>query len=417
MGFAWLRRVAWVLLVVVLTYVVAEAAVSVPFALASAPRLFVVCEGEGDLIRFDPVTGLRLSERPWRMAQIQQGELEFLSTVRGNSLGFPDRDDFGPGRADPAVPRVAVLGDSFTAGLHLDVNWPDRVEDLLGAQRPVELLNFSLPGIGLQNWWRTVRDLLEADAWQVDAVVFAVWGNDLFRRFHLGDAGSGDRLQLGRVVSWDTAQYPDDLREAQRWLRPSRMYRVSGADFDRALRGTWTPPLTWRPRLAEAWLGGFSTAFSTAYSSGSPAVSALAPGRSVPRDGALWTSGDLDDTRAGMVRSMRQQIDDMATWIRSRGLRCLVVFIPPKPFLVPDTPPDRRPLADYVRAVSGFSQQLGARYVDGGLAFSEIPPDRRADFFPAFDLHWNQRGSDRFAQFMRPRVAELVAGLPISDGH
>jgi hypothetical protein len=47
-------------------------------------------------IHFDPIRGYRLEATPSRWACISHGTVEFVSALRGNNLGFPDRDDFGP---------------------------------------------------------------------------------------------------------------------------------------------------------------------------------------------------------------------------------------------------------------------------------------------------------------------------------
>jgi hypothetical protein len=106
-------------------------------------------EDSGRTLRFDPIHGYRLTGTPSRFLRKTNGLLEYVGTVRGNSEGFADRDDFGPKRSRAGVPRIAVFGDSFTAGQNLGQNWPDRAEDVARERgRPVELLNFAVSGGG-----------------------------------------------------------------------------------------------------------------------------------------------------------------------------------------------------------------------------------------------------------------------------
>ena len=80
-------------------------------------------------MEFDAIRGYRLTGNPRRMVCMgTNGELEVVATVRGNNEGFPDRDDFRPERGDQQHKRLAVFGDSFTAGLYLERSWPDVVE-------------------------------------------------------------------------------------------------------------------------------------------------------------------------------------------------------------------------------------------------------------------------------------------------
>jgi hypothetical protein len=73
------------------------------------------------------------------------------------------------------VRRVAVFGDSFSAGQQSAVNWPDRAEDITrDTGTRVQFLNFSMDGAGLANWWSVLTKLVDRDNYDLDAVVFAV---------------------------------------------------------------------------------------------------------------------------------------------------------------------------------------------------------------------------------------------------
>jgi len=107
-------------------------------------------EDNGRTAHFDPITGFRLSRTPSREMLVDEGRVRYVTSYRGNCQGFPDRDDFGPKRDLAPKKRIALLGDSFTAGMSLGQNWADRVEDLVRQRgEEVQILNFSLPGAGL----------------------------------------------------------------------------------------------------------------------------------------------------------------------------------------------------------------------------------------------------------------------------
>src|SRR5713101_2256511 len=83
---------------------------------------------------FDPIRGFYLTSTPSRFARIVKGEVEYIGRDSGNSVGFSDPKDFGPRRSDSGRARIAVFGDSYTAGNSLQKNWPSRVEELLAAR-------------------------------------------------------------------------------------------------------------------------------------------------------------------------------------------------------------------------------------------------------------------------------------------
>ena len=125
---------------------------------------------------FDPASGFRLSHVPFRWINRRpSGEIQSVGVVRGNNLGFRDFSDFQPTRSNPSVRRVAVLGDSMTAGLYMPTDWPQRVEELSARRgRPIEVLNFAVDGGGVMNWWSIITHIIAKENYQLDDCLFAV---------------------------------------------------------------------------------------------------------------------------------------------------------------------------------------------------------------------------------------------------
>ncbi len=282
-----------------------------------------------------------------------------------------DRDDFTIKRTRPGIRRIAVFGDSFTAGEHLGQNWPDRAEDLARERgESVELLDFAVSGAGLANWWSVLTRLVAAEDYELDGVVFAVFGGDLRRKFTVWDHRLGDHPFFGRAPLWDPATYPKTLDEARPFLAPHPGYVLGREAFERALQGHWPRevPRPLRPfLLTRAW-----HAFRTHADEGQPE--------------------GLDDRDP----AREQLIAEFARVLADRKLPALVVHIP-----------DRASLLDPAHAPSWprreseeFARAIGAAFLDGGEALAGLQPSEiRAQFLPR-DGHWNQAGSDRFAAFM-----------------
>ena len=103
-------------------------------------------------------------------------------------------------------------------------------------------------------------------------------------------------------------------------------------------------------------------------------------------------------------------IDDIAAYLRERGIPAMVVYLPSRDSLLAKDPSPR-----FLPMVQSFAQQLGATFVDGRDVWTGLGDrDVRASFFP-YDGHWNQRGSDMFAARMVGPLLEMAA-TPAASG-
>ncbi len=320
-------------------------------------------------IRSDSARGYRLSQVPARLVVVTSyGEVVARGTLRGNNHGFGDRHDFSTRRASAEELRFAVLGDSYTAEPFLEVDWPDRVEELLAGRRPktVRLLNMAIDGGGLANWWSILHNWLAAQDIELDGVIFALASDDLDRRFFWWgemEPGSSDApgpfMYGGYHHTWDPRSRPSLGRGGEhvpaydaKWpvVRPEQL--------DRLLAGAWLPSDIPRPfRLYVA---------TTAARLLRELVAGAA--HAGPR-----SSSALEELE------MRERlIADMRRWTAERGLRALVM----------DLNSDDRGRR--------FASEVGADYLPCGFGFAD--PERRAEHRIPYEGHWNQRGSDAFAR-------------------
>ncbi len=331
---------------------------------------FWVFEESGKTVQFDPIIGLRYTTIPSRSARITNGQAEYVATFRGNTQGFPDQDDFVPERREAAI-RLAVLGDSFTAGEHLPVNWPERVEMLARVDAyPLELLNFSVSGGGLANWWSIVTRHVALQAYELDGLVFAVFEGDLRRSFSFSDHRGYRRHVFARSPSWNPSDWPKTLEEARNLLQELEGFIVDAQTFERAIHGQWNPylPRPWRlyatlrlQELLQRYTGD--------------AVPARMPPR-LPSE-LPFQKGQLD------------LIGDIKRFLDERDLPVLIVTIPSREALLAQAP---------VPADSAeFARLLGGTLVDGTAAFAGMTEAAVRGHWLPQDGHWAEAGSDRFA--------------------
>lgn len=378
------RRIAYSAVLLGLVYGAAEL-IATGLYRTTVPSTYWLYEGHAPETRFDPKSGYRVTGPATRVAKFgraqdpRRAEVEYVGAVGGNAQGFPDRDDFAPQRKDPAARRLVVFGDSFSGG-DLPVHWPDRCEDASrGEGRAADLLNFSHSGFGLANWHRMLTTIVAPEGYDVDGVVFAVWDNDLARRFYVCDMGEGSERLGGRVESWDPADYPATRDEALPSMATWDGRAVPREDFERALAGEWTPARAWEPFLATSIVKRLAPRRGGS-------VAAVPPGR---------LAAELADTSEGRGRLVREIRDTL----RASGRPTLVVRIPTLDDLVAAR---RAPLDDDSRA---FANYLGAPFLDGTEAWTGMTEAEIRGDWHERDPHWNQSGSDRFARWMAARLA------------
>ncbi|HOZ47195.1 MAG TPA: hypothetical protein PLO37_12435 [Candidatus Hydrogenedentes bacterium] len=398
------RAVRYALYCTVASYILVELAFSTlyTFGLVFPPPPFSLVEGNGGGYRFDPIRGFWLLPQPSRWARIADGRPQYVGCLRGNDQGFPDRDHVGPQRQTPGRRRIAVFGDSFTAAQFLGLNWPDRAEDLARqAGEDVQLLNLAVDGGGLVNWWSICTKLLDADHYELDGVVFAVYDamfGELDRPFALGDTCSGQRALRGYVDCAEHQSLTESFEQARPYLSESEEFIVPSNLFELALDGKWRPdlPRPWRLRLAAyacacaqqlirtGTLPQLFSALSTCL--GNPIAYADALSHlpeNIRQDISPWHPLPLSTNHLRLA-------EDIHAYLVKKGLPALVVVIaqPMRPPIPPST------------KVRQFAEVLGAQIVDGRDAFDGLDRDQIAALWLEHDGHWNQAGSDRFAAYM-----------------
>lgn len=388
------RAFLYLLYLAVAVYIPTEIVFSAFFAerFLDIPDWFYVIEDGPRTARFEPKRGYTLLEEPSRQAKITQGTVEYVGAWRGNNQGFPDQDDFLPERPDDRTLRVAVFGDSFTAAQYIETNWPDRVEDLARADGyPLQLLNCSIDGGGLANWYSILLRVLRDEDYQLDAVLFAVAQDDLERSFHVVDHSVQDCHLFGYVQSWELEKLPKTLEEALPVMDRCIGHIVPHERFEAALHGAWnpnTPP--WRPYL-------FLMALDTL--TGEPAEAAGDSADAEARDPFI------DEAPFNPILSM--VLRDMALCLAERDWPVLCVRLPERQTIYGD-----RVFEHELALVREFAGILRADTLYGVEAFDpNAPPD--PGWWLPYDPHWAQAGSDRFARWLYPRLrAWLAATCP-----
>lgn len=375
-----------------------------------ATRTFWIYEDTGRTVQFDPIRGYRLTTTPSRFARVANGEIDYVGTLKGNLQGFPDKDDFSKEKPSSVESRYLVFGDSFSAAQYITTNWPDSIEN----QNPkLQLLNFSTDGGGLANWWSNLTRLVEPEGYEFDGVVFAVFADDLRRGFTIADHRGYNRMMQSRLNTWDPAQFPKTLEEAKRYLDCLDADILSSEEFSHALSARALKIRRPEQKAGEQKAQGLDRFWicSSVQRLFKVTLQRLKDHRDALRrqeraasrangrqkiDGHRQLS-PLEGRDPLFPPERVKMIEDMRSRLHARGKRIIVVHIPSREELLAggsNVPPNNWNLE-----AQDFASALGAEFVDGAEAFSELSREEiLADWLPV-DGHWGQRGSDRFASF------------------
>jgi hypothetical protein len=240
-------------------------------------------------------------------------------------------------------------------------------------------LNFAVDGAGLANWWSVLTRIVEAEHYQIDGVIFAVWGDDLRRTFTIMDHKDYGRALFWRVPSWDPRDFPSTRAEADLHLRElSFGYIVTKEEFEAALESR-----SWRQFPLLPPLG---------YDYVRRAAKRLVRYRHIKDFGIRHG----EDAR-------KQLIADIQRSFHSIGVPAFVVSVPSLEELLAKG--DR---VEVPASTQEFATLLGAECINGGLAFQGLSCAEIRRHWFAYDGHWGQEGSDRFGRFM---VDVLLAAI------
>lgn len=147
------------------------------------------------------------------------GAIKFGAVLKVNSAGMIDKDY--PVARTPGTIRVAVLGDSFTAGEEVNMGkrfhelWEERLPEKI--KHPVEFLNFGVRGYG--TWEQLQMFHLKAAQYKPDWVVVNLfWGNDIADNINQLNAGAPNPLENDYPVDTLWSRILVTRKNFNKWL-------------------------------------------------------------------------------------------------------------------------------------------------------------------------------------------------------
>ena len=365
-----------------------------------------------DITEFDPVAGYRWRRGLNRYAYVINGHVVYDQRFSGNAQGYAAPYDFLE-RKQPGVFRIVVLGDSFTAGEFLGLPWPYRVNELLKekSKRKFEVYSFAVDGGGIVNWHELFFKEI-VPHYEFDAVVFAVFGDDLSRPFSIYQT-SDEGWYFSRVVD-----PPKSVQEFLVKVRPN-MSRLGEVKTDEQISALVEPLKHWhwaKPGLylAQMVANRMRTKSRDEKSRGSRPLSRppLEPETPEPKtyDPAWSLRHDYK-----VPLAYRVKLAEMLKYCQKHQIPAIVSVIPS---VIPDPGGFlRTPKEKWIPyegqwyesrlqvAMAAYAERYGAEYHDGYRAFDGLSMNQiRDEYWLHFDPHWNTKGSDHYAR----NLAEFI---------
>jgi hypothetical protein len=154
--------------------------------------------------QYDSIIGYKGVPGSFRNVKYSNGALEYDHTSHINNQGWFSAHDYKPQKR-AGIKRYAVLGDSFSAGFNVANAWPDLASDRMDS---VELYNFALEGVGINNWSRIFFN--EIARYEFDGLIIATSNerfgiSDLDRKLMIMHSTNEATL----IGQYDTLPAPD----------------------------------------------------------------------------------------------------------------------------------------------------------------------------------------------------------------
>lgn len=373
----------------------------------------------------DLVRGYRWGNGPVRSLHIYKNQIIYDQIIRPNNLGYLSSRDFYSKKPTSETKRIIVFGDSFTGSVNFSGTWPDRLHDLLqghfsrGATQ-VEVYNFALPGIGLNNWSNIFFKEIVPN-FEFDAVIFAVSSDNLNRDFYLNL-----ETEEGKLLNMRFQVPPRSLQEFQSDFLP-RM-RPYGVVSDTEAMDKLLAGLTSSKPRAFIWPGIKVRAFNWFYfrlqklkqkmelyfsimDSRQISISELnerynennfkANLRRLfiaffsPEKKGFFVVSEKDDRfRINKLDRLWEMLD----YTRKKNIEVMFASIPDIARLLPQVRSKVKRKNSVQRELETIAQYSGYPFVDGYKMFYDIPEEQLLNkyWFP-FDNHWQKQGGDLFA--------------------
>ncbi|MEQ8910244.1 MAG: hypothetical protein RIC95_13685 [Vicingaceae bacterium] len=322
--------------------------------------------------KFDPVRGYRWLDEDIRYFKNRMGEMVFDNHFHPNNKGWIMKQDYSFKKRDSTAKRWMILGDSFVAGLMLETNLPDRMQELIidsVGKGKIELYSFGVDGGGIMNWYNILFKEIIPN-YEFDGVIIAPYADNLYRDFmvmlidHYG--------YMGRIDSVDFSDKPIDV-SAFKAIKPfNNVYTDEKIDY---FKTQPFQPFDWP----------FKRKVNTFFKN-------LKHQNKTDNPKSVTT---IEQLKRKMGDKRFTQLDSMISWCKSNQKGLILASIPSiweLKGLQEGTESTHQTEMDIL------AEAYELNYFDGYQVFDELSEKALLNHWLHYDGHWNQKGSDKYAE-------------------
>jgi hypothetical protein len=334
--------------------------------------------------RYDELTGFRWIPGQHQTLKICQGKTIFYNDFKVNNSGFVSGFNYKKER-NGTKKRYLVLGDSFTDGYYLKENWPSHCNRLIRNENlDLELYNYALNGNGLTAWHRIYKQWI-ADSMAFDGLIIAVFANDLQRDLFVWTSGKSQSCfgwKAPNSLLLDSFAHLPCISN----IKPAKGLQQLLFEMNDGPKSLWESGLL-LPFYAKATLHMISGSMEFKTEQRKLSEKFIWNEKfSAQQLSEKYFIEKYGSEKAEMLFSMLEDL-------RKNNKEVILASVPDQYGLKLSRSGKRTiPSAE----LQFLSRKFGTRFLDGYQWLAE--QGKPEDFFLPMDGHWNQKGSDYFAE-------------------
>lgn len=321
---------------------------------------------------FDKVRGYRWAGDSCRVVRVVKGTVAYDQEFNINNQGWVSHYDYFFKKKALDVKRYLVFGDSFTAAIFLEKNWPQRVQQLLSSSKikyPYEIYSFGVDGGGLSNWHETFfKEII--NNYEFDGIVIAAYLDSLYRDFaimHMTEVS----VKFKRFKS--IPKDKDDFKKNYMNTMSGNYQVLAKDDVDRKIKKYTKAIVLFKP--FSLYVVNLFTRF---------------------RDGITMRKneeGHTGFTKQQLPEVQMDKLKQMVDWCKKNNKEVIFASIPSLSGLL------EAKKEVYYEEIKSIAEEFDVLYFDGFKAFGNLSSEEIKGHWFKLDGHWNQKGSDRFARY------------------
>lgn len=319
----------------------------------------------------DSIRGYRWQGDSIRYFKHRMGKLVFDNTFLPNQQGWIMHQNYSLNKTDSNTTRWMLFGNSFSAGIMLRENMPNRIQqrfDEATSGPRSELYSFSSEGVGLMNWHSTLNKEV-IPQYEFDGVILSVYEDNLYRGFTVMQIKEGDCF----IVRTDSADWRDGTPDFS--AEPS--YDNSNFYYKNQHINVFIeqPPKPFKWPLKNLIFSLFKSRNQVPLSIRQAATS-------------------MEDLKQKLGRRKLGMLREIVAWCKQENKPLVLTSIPAKKLLL-DTESGQKNWHQLEMELIAETYELP--YFDGYEVFKNLSPEELDTYWLQYDGHWNQKGSDLFA--------------------